>query len=94
MYGVEANSVFGIDKKTMGSMDTVLKFDSFDPLFIGQCTRLARPMFGRSMESVAKRIGALNDMCVRINRPRESEVGNPLHFLSRITVLGRPCPCT
>ena len=83
LYGVEANSVYRIIKKTIGAMDNVLKLDPFNPFDIGQCTSLASSMYERSKQTVANCIGALDGMCVRIYKPRESEVGNPLHFLNR-----------
>jgi len=83
IYGVEANSVFGIIRRTVESLDEVLKLDPFDPWDVIQCGALAESMFIRSKQTVAKCIGALDGMCVRIYRPREREVGNPLHFLNR-----------
>ena len=47
------------------------------------CKRLAENMFQRSQQTISRCIGALDGMCVRINKPRESDVDNPLHFLNR-----------
>ena len=57
--------------------------EKFDPWDIVNCKRLAEKIFKRSQQTISRCIGALDGMCVIINKPRDSDVDNPLHYLNR-----------
>ena len=77
LYNVEANYVFRVIIKTIHVFYKQLLLEDFDPWNILSCKRLAEKMFVRSQQTIARCIGALGGMCVRICKPRDIEVGTP-----------------